>query len=156
MSRTSFFAARLATGIRCEGGASYCLVSGRQPPRIVLFSRRWRPVEPASSQPVLRPAPAAKAAHLTVSFLAVNPLETFLFSRCWRPVEAASSQPVFQPAPAAKGAHLTVWLQGVNTLSWVFFGRRFRRANPVESGAARELRFAAAARICKGKQAADD
>ena len=36
-TRTSFFATRFSTGIRCEGGASYCLVSGRQAPRNFLF-----------------------------------------------------------------------------------------------------------------------
>ena len=33
----SFFAARLSTGARCEGGASYCLITGRQHPWLNFF-----------------------------------------------------------------------------------------------------------------------
>jgi hypothetical protein len=54
------------------------LRSFRQPPRF-LISRCRRRLEPASSQPVLHPVSAAKGAHLTASFLAVNPFEFFIF-----------------------------------------------------------------------------
>lgn len=37
VSRISFFAARFSCGVRGEGGASYCLVSGRQALRILYF-----------------------------------------------------------------------------------------------------------------------
>jgi hypothetical protein len=79
IGRTSFLATGFSTGIRREGGASYCLVSGRQPLRNFYF----RGIDEQSNQRlrsgVFQPAPVAKAAHLTVSFLAVNPLESFCF-----------------------------------------------------------------------------
>lgn len=48
--RFRLFATGVSTGVRREGGASYCLVSGRQPPRFQRLSRARRPVEPASLQ----------------------------------------------------------------------------------------------------------
>jgi len=48
--RFRLFATGFSTGVRREGGASYCLVSGRQPPRFQRLSRARRPVEPASPQ----------------------------------------------------------------------------------------------------------
>jgi hypothetical protein len=38
--RGSFSAARFSTGARCEGGAYYCLVSGRQHPSRIFFRVR--------------------------------------------------------------------------------------------------------------------
>lgn len=50
--RTSSFAARLSTGAHCEGGASYCLVAGRQAPRIFYF----RGVDDRSNQLLRSPS----------------------------------------------------------------------------------------------------
>jgi hypothetical protein len=41
-SRSSVFAARFSTGARCEGGAYYCLISGRQHPSRNFFRGRFR------------------------------------------------------------------------------------------------------------------
>ena len=44
-----------------------------------LFSKCWRSVESASSQPVFQPAPAAKGAHITHRFQGVNTCRKLFF-----------------------------------------------------------------------------
>ena len=83
-----------------RGGASYCLVSCRQPLRIFYF----RGIDDSSNQrlrsPFFNRRPLRRRRILLSRFWPSTP-SNFLFSRCRRPVGAVSSQPVFQPAPPA-------------------------------------------------------
>lgn len=93
-------------------------------PSNFLFSRRWRPVESASSQPVLQPAPAAKGAHITVWFQGVNTCCEFFFecvSDCENRLFATSRRNLISQPPrefARVGAR--------------FAGKFFRRESTVE------------------------
>ena len=82
--RISFFRARFSCGARCEGGASYCLVSGRQPLRIFYF----RSVGDLSNQllrsPFFNRRPLRRGRILLFGYRASTPFVGF-FSGAFRP-----------------------------------------------------------------------
>ena len=134
-SQTSFFATRFSTGIRCEGGASYCLVSGRQPPSNFYF----RSVGDRSNQllrsPFFNRRPLRRGRILLIDFRGSTPVENF-FSRCicarrtalrvslisWPPRDFARAKPrrttkFFSCAPRCL-AHTTASKSVKRGLSW--------------------------------------
>jgi hypothetical protein len=102
-SPNQLLATRFSTGIRCEGGASYCLVSGRQPPRIFYFRGVGEQSIQCLRNPIFQPAPAAKAAHLTVSFPPVNPFEFFIFEVANKRSDQLLRSPFFNRRPLRRG-----------------------------------------------------
>ena len=97
-------------------------------------------------------AAAAREAHLTVSFLAVNPFRIFIFEVVGDPSNQCLRSPFFNRRPLRRGRILPIHFRGSTPVEKLFFALHLRSPNSV----ARKPHFVATARICKSKSAVND